>query len=128
MFFNFLFISLTFLFGLLNIGILSTLLIFLRGSLLGIAVGFTVQNYDIKGFIVTVVGIYPQYIIYLPCILLAGVLAILFDRRTNLINRKRHNVIKINLSDYIILFVLIIILMTIASFYEGFISPIFFRL
>lgn len=86
------------------------------------------QNYDIKGFIVTVVGIYPQYIIYLPCILLAGVLAILFDRRTNLINRKRHNVIKINLSDYIILFVLIIILMTIASFYEGFISPIFFRL
>lgn len=126
--FNILFIGITFILGLLNLGILSIFLTFFRGSLLGLSVGFIIQSYHKKGLILAVLAIYPQYIMYLPCILLAGVLAILFDKRTNLINRKKHNLIKINLPDYIILFILIVLLTTIASLYEGFISPIFFRL
>lgn len=126
--FNILFLGIIVMFGLFNIGILSTLLIFIRGNLLGLTVGYIVQSYGIKGFIVSIFSIYPQHIIYLPCILLAGVLSILVDKRTNLINRKKHNVVKINVSDYMILLGLIIIVMTIGSFYEGFISPIFFKL
>lgn len=126
--FNILFLGTTFLFGILNIGILSILLVLFRGSILGLTVGFIIQSYGVKGFIVAVFGIYPQYIVYLPSILLAGALSILFDKRTNLINMKKHRIVKITVSDYVILLLLIVMIMTIGSIYEGFISPIFFKL
>src|SRR5699024_7409853 len=126
--FNYLFLGITFIFGYFNLGFLSAFIILIRGGLLGLTVGFLVQCYGIKGFIVAVFGIYPQYIIYLPCIILAGVLAILFDSRTNLINRRKHGMGKISMSDYVTLIIFIVLIMTIGSLYEGFISPLFFKL
>lgn len=123
---NYIFIGTAFIFGLLNLGFLTTSLVFLRGSLLGITIGFIIGNYGIKGFFLSIFGIYPQYIIYLPCLIFIGVLCIVFDRRTNLISNKRPGRVKINLLDYIFLFALITIIMTIGVFYEGLISPIFF--
>ena len=123
---NYLFLAITFIFGLFNLGFLSTILIFFRGNLLGLTVGFLIQNQGIKGFLIAVFSVYPQYIIYLPCIIMSGALSILFDKRTNLINRRKSRTIRINLSEYVILFILLLAVMTTASIYEGFISPLFF--
>lgn len=124
--FNYLFLVITFLFGLVNLGFLSPLLIFLRGSLLGLAVGFLIQSQGIKGFFMALFSIYPQYIIYLPCIIMSGALSILFDKRTNMINRRKNRTVRINLFDFVILFILLLVVMTTGSIYEGFISPLFF--
>lgn len=126
--FNVVFLGLNLIFGLLNLGIVSGLFIFMRGNLLGLTVGFIIQSKGIKGFILSIFSVYPQHIIYLPCMLLVGVLSILVNKRTNLINRKKYNSVILSSFDYVILLVLIFILMTTGSFYEGFISPIFFKL
>lgn len=124
---NYVFIGSSFLLGVLNLGFLTTLLIFLKGSLLGSTIGFIIKNYRVKGFFVSLFGIYPQYIIYLPCIVTVGVLSILFDTRTNLISNRKSNWVNINLSDYIVIFIFITFMMTIGVLCKGFISPFFFK-
>lgn len=125
--FNYLFMTIIFILGLLNVGFLSSILIFSRGCLLGLTVGYLTINQGVKGFIISVFSIYPQYIVYLPCLIIAGVLSILIDRRTNMISMRRNKSIKIYLSEYLVLFILLLGLMTIACIYEGFISPLFFN-
>lgn len=125
-FYNLTFALLTFLVGILNLGFLVPLIMFIKGSFIGISVGHLLFNYSWKGLLVSIFGIYPQYLIYIPCIIGLGALAMTmsfkykFNSKPSLVKLKR-----LTLSDYTLLVFTYTIILLIGSLYEGFISPFF---
>lgn len=128
-FFNILFAFIIYLVGLLNLGFIIPLVIFLKGSFIGISVGNLLYNYGWKGFLVSAFGIYPQYLIYIPGIIALGALAMTmsFKYRFNS-NRRVVKLKQLSLPDYTILVLLFTLILLIGSIYEGFIAPFFLKL
>lgn len=72
-------ISLWFL-GLTVIGLpLIGLIILVRGFILGFTTGFLIQQKSLQGAVLIILGIIPQNLIYIPFLLLGGVLSISFS-------------------------------------------------
>ncbi|MBV4418649.1 stage II sporulation protein M [Clostridium tyrobutyricum] len=112
--------------GLTMIGIPIILIIdVLKGFTIGFASSFIIGEMGMKGIWFDLLGIFPQNIIYIPCIIFSSVLAMEFsltmfrDRSNN--QWKSHILLK--LTSYSITFVFIIGIMCIGFILEVYLTP-----
>ncbi|MBV4423975.1 stage II sporulation protein M [Clostridium tyrobutyricum] len=112
--------------GLTMIGIPVILIIdVLKGFTIGFASSFIIGEMGIKGIWFDLLGIFPQNIIYIPCIIFSSVLAMEFsltmfrDRSNN--QWKSHILLK--LTSYSITFVFVIGIMCIGFILEVYLTP-----
>lgn len=127
--FNLLFVIIAYIIGLLNLGFIVPILIFLKGGSIGISVGYLIFSYGWRGFLISIFGCYPQYLLYIPCIIFIGALSmtISFKYRLNS-NRRVVKLKRLYFADYTIFIIFFASLLLLGSIYEGFISPFFLNL
>jgi stage II sporulation protein M len=112
--------------GLTMIGIPVILVIdVLKGFTIGFASSFIINGLGIKGVWMDLVGILPQNIVYVPCIIFSSViamefsLAILKDKSGS--QWKNHAFIKF--TSYSMTFILVVVLMGIGLLMETYVTP-----
>lgn len=127
---NMLLVLLMYFGGLASVGfIVIPVLLFIKGSLLGLLVGYFTHSFNYKGFFISVLGVYPQYLFYILGIVGIGALSMTmsyrykFSRNLKIIRAK-----KMEYMDYTIFTIFYTLFIIIGSLYEGFISPMFLRL
>jgi stage II sporulation protein M len=127
--FRLLFIFITYFVGLFNIGIIIPFLIFLQGGILGFNVGYLINSYGLKGFIISIFSYYPQYLIFIPCFITIGAFAMTMASKYKIsTKRKVIKVKRLDFIDYTIFVLIFSLIILIGTFYEGFISPIFLKM
>ncbi|KMT21362.1 stage II sporulation protein M [Clostridium cylindrosporum] len=96
-----------------------------RGFILGFSVGFFIESMGLKGLVFSLVGIIPQNIVYIPCILITSALSLTFS--IAVIKRKRskgfYNQGGISIVSYSTIIGTIFLITLLGSLVEGFISP-----
>lgn len=112
--------------GLTMIGIPVILIIdVIKGFTIGFTISFVINGMGIEGMWFSLLGVLPQNIIYVPCIIFASVLAmefsltILRDRT----NRQWTSNIWVRVTSYSLSFVLVIVVMFLGFFMETYITP-----
>lgn len=123
--FNTVFILLTYLFGLFNLRLIIPAFYLIKGGLLGFNVGYLILNYSWKGFFVSIFGIYPQYLIYIPLLIIIGAISMTITLKVKFNSGKKIKIRNSNITEYTIIIIFITFLLFIGSVYEGFISPVF---
>lgn len=112
--------------GLTMIGIPVILIIdIIKGFTIGFTMSFVISGMGIKGMWFSLLGVLPQNIIYVPCIIFTSVLAMEFslmifkDRN----NRQWTSSIWVKVTSYSLSFVLVSIVMFLGFFMETYITP-----
>ncbi|WP_368487817.1 stage II sporulation protein M [Clostridium sp. BJN0013] len=112
--------------GLTMIGIPVILIIdIIKGFTIGFTMSFVISSMGIKGMWFSILGVLPQNIIYIPCIIFSSVLAMEFslmlfkDRARVLL--KSH--ILVRFTSYSMSFLLVCIIMFIGFFMESYLTP-----
>jgi len=122
--------ALLILLGLSIIGIPFILgVIWFRGFVLGFTVAFLIEELGAKGIILSILSIFPQNLIILPCIISIGVTGMTFAITVikNRIKNYRESYSQM-IGGYILLNLLFSCLLVISGLIEGYISPIFIKL
>jgi len=112
--------------GLTMIGIPVILIIdVIKGFTIGFTISFVINGMGIDGMWFSLLGVLPQNIIYIPCIIFASVLAmefsltILRDRT----NRQWKSNIWVRVTSYSLSFLLVIVVMFLGFLMETYITP-----
>ncbi|WFA09705.1 stage II sporulation protein M [Tissierella sp. Yu-01] len=127
--FRTIFVLIIYIVGLLSLGIIVPLLIFLQGGVLGFNVGYLINSYGLKGFLVSIFSYYPQYLLYIPCFIAIGAFAMTMAFKYKIsTTRKVVKVKRLDIIDYTIFIFIFTFIILVGSLYEGFISPIFLNL
>lgn len=102
------------------------ILLFLKGIVVGFTVGLLVQQYGIKGFIISLASVLPQNFLMLPLFIYISAIAISLSLRIIRHQFFKNDDIQIKplFMNYITSFGIIIIVLGIASGFEAYISPI----
>ena len=114
--------------GLIIIGIpVIPIITTFRGFALGFTVGFLVNEYGIKGFLFSILGILPQNLFIIPGIISISVTGMAFSINSikNKKNRLKNNRIGSNIINYSILILFFSIIVFIGILIEAYISPVF---
>ena len=101
-----------------------------RGFALGFTVGFLVNEYGIRGFLFSILGIMPQNLFIIPGIISISSIGMAFSI-TSLKNKKlriTNNSSYSNIINYFILLLFFSVIVSIGCLIEAYISPIFLRL
>lgn len=123
---NIFYIIFIWLLGITAIGIPFILILdFIKGFTLGFSLGFIMLGLKTQGIWVGLLGIMPQNILFIPCILLGSVIAIRFsaDRLKNKLNRRMVENYGTKFYNYTIAYVFIMFIMIIGFLYQAYISP-----
>ena len=100
-----------------------------RGFLLGFTVAFFIDYYGFNGFLFIISCILPQCFIYVPCIVVMGIISLQYGIHS-FKNRKIYYNKQVKfqrMAAYTWKFLLIIILFLIVGLYETFVVPFIFR-
>lgn len=128
-FFDLIFILISYVIGLLNLGFVIPVLIFLKGGSLGFSVGYLIHNFGWKGFLISLFGYYPQYLIFIPCIIAIGALTMTISNKYKFSStRKIVKIKRLDVLEYTIFILFFLAISIIGVLYEGFISPIFLNI
>lgn len=113
----------------LGISLLGAPIILILNGIKGFTIGFTtsfmINCLGSKGILVNLLTVFPQNIIYIPCILIASVTAIEFSidlLKNNYTNAARKNSNMVKLLHYSIIFLIILGVMTIGFLLEGYVT------
>ncbi|MBM7622814.1 stage II sporulation protein M [Sporohalobacter salinus] len=125
-FYNLKLILLVWILGISMIGIpVIPILIFLRGFILGFAVGFLVDELAVKGFVFAVFSIVPHNLLAIPSLIIAGAAGISFG--FNLF-KSRLQRIQINFVQYFFgystLMIILAFILLIAGLIESYLTPV----
>lgn len=120
------FIGLIWILGISIIGLpVILILLFIKGLVVGFTVGFLVSQLGIKGFLLAFVSILPQNLIIIPVFILMAALSVIFSLR--MIKKQFFKTygqpILPFFKNYIITFVVAVILISAASGVEAYVSP-----
>ncbi|MFO7294485.1 MAG: stage II sporulation protein M [Clostridia bacterium] len=118
------------LFGLTYLSIpLVPLTVGIRGFFLGFTVAFLIDYYALNGLFMVLVCILPQSFIYIPCLVVMGVLAVQFGIERFKIRKLPHlkQMRMRRIAPYTFKFVLIIMAFFISSLFEAFVVPLVFK-
>lgn len=100
-----------------------------RGFILGFSVGFFIESMGLKGLVFSLIGVIPQNIIYIPCILITAALSLMFS--ISVIKRKRNKNFyggqKLSILSYSMTIGVIFLVSLLGSLIEGFLSPIIIK-
>lgn len=122
-------IALMWLLGFTVVGIPFVLfIVFTRGFVIGFTVGFLVNEYVMQGLLFSLVAVLPHNFFAVPAILITGVSAISFS--LSLVRRRGRNTgsLLYQALGYTVLCVVMLLLMTAASFIEVYVSPVFMKI
>jgi stage II sporulation protein M len=112
--------------GLTMVGI-PVILVFdiIKGFTVGFSISFIIKGMGGKGLTVVLLGLLPQNIIYIPCVLAASVIAMNFSLTIlkDKINRQWSTNIWMKIASYSFLFAIICVLMTLGSIIEAYLTP-----
>ncbi|MGN9164129.1 stage II sporulation protein M [Tissierellaceae bacterium HCP3S3_D8] len=116
--------------GLVNLGVfLIPILIILKGTFIGFTVAFLVDNFGVRGFLSSLIGVYPQNIFIIGGLIGIGAVAMSmsYNIKMTFINRPflRRN---INLNEYLLITGIFAFIVITGSLIEGVISPKILRL
>lgn len=97
----------------------------IKGFSLGFTIGFMINSIGISGIWVSLLGILPQNIIYIPCILFVSVIAMEFSLELlkDRASKKWTSNLGIRISGYSITFVIASLVMVLGFFLESYITP-----
>jgi len=103
-------------------------IILFRGFVLGFTVGFLIEELGSKGLILSILSIFPQNLIMIPCIISIGVTGLTFAITVikNRVKNYRENYSQM-VSGYMLLNLFFSFLLVISGLIEGYISPIFIK-
>jgi stage II sporulation protein M len=112
--------------GLTMIGIPIILIInIIKGFTIGFTISFIVNGLGIKGIWFSMLGVLPQNFIYIPCVMVASVLAMEFSltllRDRN--NSQLTSNILIRVTSYSFSFMLVLVIMFFGFFMEAYLTP-----
>lgn len=112
--------------GLTMVGIPVILVIdVIKGFTIGFSISFVINGLGTKGLGMVLLGILPQNLIYIPCVLVSSVIAMEFslDILRDKMNNKRLNSIWIKITSYSIIFIFITVIMGLGFIFETYITP-----
>jgi stage II sporulation protein M len=127
---QFKYIGLMWVLGISIIGLpIILILLFLKGIVVGFTVGFLVNQLGWSGFLLSFVSVLPQNLIIIPAFIIIGTISISFSLRLiGQIFVKRANLpFKLIFARYIGLGVLICVIVTFASAFEAYSSPLLMK-
>lgn len=119
-------IALIWFLGLTIIGIPIVLIIdIIKGFTLGFSAGFLINSLGIKGAWVCLLGILPQNIIYIPCLIIASVFAMEFSLALIKDNKNKNWISNIwmRIATYSFSFLFLILFMCLGFILESYLSP-----
>ncbi len=111
--------------GLLNFGFfLIPFLISLKGLFIGITVAFLVESYGVRGFLSSLIGIYPQNIFIIGGLIGIGAvsMSMSYNMRVSYIKNPLWSR-NININEYIFMILIFLLPIIIGSIIEGILSP-----
>lgn len=127
---NFKTIGLIWITGLIIIGIpIIPIVMMFRGFALGFTVGFLVNEYGIKGFLFSILGILPQNLFIIPGIISISSIGMAFSF-ASIKNRKkklRNSKIGSSIVNYSVLILFFSLFVFIGALIEAYVSPNFLR-
>lgn len=107
--------------GLTMIGIPVILIIdIVKGFTIGFSISFIINGMGIKGMWFSLLGVLPQNIIYVPCIIFASVLAMEFSL---MILKDRSTNIWFRITSYSFSFMLVLVFMFVGFIMEAYVTP-----
>jgi stage II sporulation protein M len=112
--------------GLTMIGVPIILIIdIIKGFTIGFTISFMINNMGMKGMWFSLLGVLPQNIIYIPCFILASVIAMDFSMAIlkDKANRQWTSNIWVRVTSYSLSFLLVAVVMFIGFFMESYVSP-----
>ncbi|WP_125152276.1 stage II sporulation protein M [Clostridium rectalis] len=112
--------------GMTMIGIPIILIIdLIKGYTLGFTISFVISSVGIKGFNMAMLGVIPQNIIYVPCIIFSSVLAMEFSLNflRERINNKLSSGLLVKVMSYSVSFLVIFFAMFFGFVIEAYITP-----
>lgn len=115
--------------GLVNIGLIFIpIIIFIRGAFIGFTVGFLVDRFGARGFLSSLLGIYPQNIFIVLGLIGIGAIAMTMSSSFKMPFKKRGLLRReTNINEYIILILIFTLIILLGSLIEGILSPIIMR-
>jgi stage II sporulation protein M len=112
--------------GLTMIGIPAILILdIVKGFTIGFSISFIINGLGTQGIAVVLLGIMPQNIIYIPCLLVFSVIAMEFSLGLirDKFNKQRINSIWIKITSYSVVFILVSVFMAIGFIFETYLTP-----
>ncbi len=128
---NFKTIGLIWITGIIIIGLpIIPIVILFRGFAIGFTVGFLINEYGVRGFLFSILGILPHNLLIVPSII--SIASIGMTLSINNFKKRdlniRSNKLYFNIIDYSILIIFFSIFILAGCLIEAYISPIFLRL
>lgn len=123
---NFQTVFLIWLMGVTIIGVPFTLFITsFRGFIIGFTIAFLIQGLGWKGFLFILAAVFPQNIIYIPCLLIISAISLCYSMQAfkGKINKIQSGNIRNNITSYTTSILFFLIIMSIGCFIEAYISP-----
>ncbi|MBM7552388.1 stage II sporulation protein M [Thalassobacillus pellis] len=101
-----------------------TVLLFIKGLVVGFSVGFLVNQMGWYGLFISSVSIAPQNLLVIPVYLIAGAIAMIFSITLfkQLFSKRMHQPVMKVFMQYGVLFLLLFACLVIAAFIEAFLS------
>jgi stage II sporulation protein M len=96
-----------------------------KGFSIGFTISFFIYSLKEKGLLLSILGVLPQNIIYIPCIILASVLSIQFSfsMLKDKVNKNYKGSNEGSIGNYTLCFICFIIIMTMGFLLEAFVTP-----
>jgi len=116
--------------GLINVGIIFIpMIVFIKSIFIGFSVSILVYKFGIRGFLASLLGIYPQNLFIIIGLIGAGAIAMTMSSSlTNLFRNKSTRNPNFNIQEYIILISTFTTITLVGGLIEGILSPIIMRL
>ena len=108
--------------------LLAPAIIFMRGFVIGFAVGFLAYEMSLRGVLLAAVGVFPQNLIAVPAILSIAVVSTAFSVR--MLRPKRHagGSFGSDFAGYSLIVLAMMALLAVASTFEAYVAPVLMRL
>ncbi|MFW5982267.1 MAG: stage II sporulation protein M [Halanaerobiaceae bacterium] len=107
---------------------LITVVVFLKGFVLGFTVSFLLSEYSYKGILIALTAVLPQNLIIIPVFVLAAVMSIYMGGRIFYYYRGKNNLNFEEIISFSLEFLILTVIISLASLIETFISPFLLKL
>lgn len=97
----------------------------IKGFIIGFTFSFVVANISGKGIFLAMLGIVPQNLIYICCMIMASVMALRYSLD---ILKFKKNTLKTNVINYSLNYIAIFILIFIGASFETLVTPFIFKI
>lgn len=117
--------------GLTMVGIPIILIIdVIKGFTIGFTISFMIKGLGMKGIGIALLGVLPQNIIYIPCVILCSVFAMEFSLNLlrDRLNKQWTNSVLVKITSYTLAFAAILIFMFLGFIIETYITPALVKL